>query len=403
MLTRIHTGYEGNSIHLGGYTITPGLDESLGFESNVLGTTTDQRSSPIILTSPSVSIDRPYSDGDVNASASLQNNSVLSLSQESYTNDTITLGASHSFGNDTGTIGYAHIDSSIVPTELNFLNVLNPIPIAEDVVRLNYATQFSRFSVTPNASFTSTRIGNSIQDGQLDNLSYLDRDDFDAGVNVGYELATNRTILFVAEGDDTVFPQRDPFQPNLDDHNIAFLVGYQDNSGGLFNYFLLAGYELEQFNYAGYGSQSQPIAEGGVVYTPTALTTISLVGRHEIEQTTQPNQIGFTYDHVGLELDRELRRNLILSGNFNYDRDSLEKSNVSGNAVSLSSNLAWRINHQLTMNFTVSYSTFSSSTPITFTPAQALQGIDLLTNNEVTNNTGSITNFSATVGVHIGL
>ena len=401
VLTRGHLGFEPDVIRVGGYTISPNLSEQFGYESNLFGTIVP-RGSPEIQTSPSLSVDRPYSDGDVNASASFTNVQYPSIPQEGFNTDSVSIGASHDFGNDTAHVGYTHLDSEIVPSEFNFLNVLVPIPVSTDTVRADYETQFSRFSVQPNIAWSSYGYGNTVQDGVFTNISYLDRSDVDAGVNIAYELAPARKALLVIEGDDTYFGKTDPTEPKLDNVNIAALVGYEDYTGGLFSYYLLAGYQNQTFQFRGYGTQSQPIAEGGLVYTPTGLLTFTLTGRHEIEQSTQPDQIGFTYDHIGFETDYEYRRNIILTSVVSYDRDTFTKSGASGDSWSASESANYHVNRYMTLNLSLGYTTYkiSQATEEAFVPGINPLGI---LNPLIVNENGRVNVFTATVGVNLSL
>ena len=358
VLSRVHPGFEQFSAQIGGYTITPGLTEGFSYNTNVLGTVVDTRGSPEITTNPYVSVDRSYTDGDVNASGSFQNLTATAVPTESYNTDTVSIGASHNFGRDTLTAGFAHLDAAIVPSQLNFLGSFVPTPIQLNTFRGNYSTQFGRLDVTPTVTYTQYAVTNVVQNGVYQNNSIFDRNDVRAGVNFGYETSAQRQLLFIIDSDTTRFPETNPYEPQPNNYELAAVVGYENNAGGLFNYFILAGVETEQFQSGLYSGQTEPIAEGGIVYTPFAVTTLSLTGRHEIEQTDQPNAIGFTYDHIGFEIDHELRRNIILTGNFSYDDAVYTKTGASGSAISAGGNLAYRVNRGLTLNFNVGYSEY---------------------------------------------
>ena len=289
-----------------------------------------------------------------------------------------------------------------MPSEFNFLNVLVPIPVSTDTVRADYNTQFSRFSVQPNIAWTSYGYGNTVQDGVFTNISYLDRSDVDAGVNIGYDVATNRKALLVIEGDDTYFGKTDPTAPKLDNVNIAALVGYEDYSGGLFDWFILAGYQNQTFQSRTYGSQSQPVAEGGLVYTPSGLLTLTFTGKHEIEESTQPDQIGFTYDTLSFEADYEYRRNIILTSNVSYNRDTFTKSGASGDSWSVSQTANYHVNRYMTLNLSLGYTTYeiTQATEEAFLPGVNPLGV---LNPFIVNENGRVNVFTATVGVNLSL
>ncbi len=403
VLSRVHPGFTPDAVQFGPYTISPNLYESVGYQSNLFGTVVGTKGSPQIVTSPSLSVDRSWSDGSVNLNAGFQDNEYPSVSQESFNTDNVSVGVSHDFGRDTLNVGYSHIDSVIVPSELQFLSVLNPIPVANDTARASYSTDFGRFNLQPNVSWDHYAFGNSIQDGMFDDISYLNRSDIDAGVTLRYEVATSRNALLVIEGDNTYFNEYDPVEPRLDNSNIAALVGYEDFSGGLFNFFLLAGFQDQHFVAGLYGTQSQPIAEGGVVYTPTGLTTLSLTGRHEIEDTTQPDQIGFTYDHVGFEVDHELYRNVILSGVVDYDRATLAKNGASGDSWTLNGSVNYRVNHNLTLTFNASYLTYSTTQEVASAFEPGLNALNLFSIAPESAVSGAVNVFATTLGVSLSL
>ena len=396
VLSRVHPGFEQFSAQIGGYTITPGLTEGFSYNSNVLGTVIDTRGSPEITTNPYVSVDRSYTDGDINASGSFQNLTATAVPTESYNTDTVSIGASHNFGRDTLTAGFAHLDAAIVPSQLNFLGSFVPTPIQLNTFRGDYSTQFGRLNVTPTVTYTQYAVTNVVQNGVYQNNSIFDRNDVRAGVNFGYETSAQRQLLFIIDSDTTRFPETNPYEPQPNNYELAAVVGYENNAGGLFNYFILAGVETEQFQSALYSGQTEPIAEGGIVYTPFAVTTLSLTGRHEIEQTDQPNAIGFTYDHIGFEIDHELRRNIILTGTFSYDDAVYTKTGASGSAISAGGNLAYRVNRGLTLNFNVGYSEYQTTYQTALEALAPLGTVNL-------NQTGTVQSVVIGVSAQFGL
>ncbi len=400
VLTRGHTGFEPVTIRLGGYEIIAGLDESVGYQNNVLGSVVAPQGSTVITTTPSVTVNRQWSNGSVYVSGSVSNNEYTNLQNESFTSDSIAAGVSHNFGNDTLTAGFAHIDADQLPAALNFISLTQPIPYQINTIRAQYQTQYGRFIIQPTVDYTTQTINNAFENNGYEQLTYLDSNTIDAALNVKYELVPHRDILLVAEVNDTAFPKTNPFGPNLGNVNVAGLVGYEENTGGIFNWFILAGFQNQTFNHSNtYATQSQPIAEGGVVYQPTGLTTLTLIGRNEIQDTTTPDQIGYTYQHLGFEIDHEYLRNVILTGNASVDRYVFDKTGSAGLSYNISAGVQWQVSRHLYLGFTVTDSIFNSSI------ANQLNFINVANQKLGGSNTtnATINDVTATVNMHIGL
>lgn len=357
VLTRVHPGFEQHSIPLGGAALTPTLDEGVGYESNVLGSNIAQ-GSPFLNTSPAVSLSKDWSRGSFVASGSLTNVDYFSLPTENYTNDTIALGGSYQMGRDTVSLAYAHLDVNVLPTGLNFIGITRPLPVHVDQFSIDDALRFARVTLDPNFSFTVSSFNNVVENGAYQNIAYLNRNDVAGGINAYYELAPQRNLILSLRTTGEIFGKTNPMGPKFDNHGVTALVGYRDNTGGIINWYALFGYQEQDFDY-GYPKQSQPIGEAGLTWVPTGLTTVTASVKREIEETIQPDQIGYTYLTADARVDHEYLRNLILHGEFSYERASREEQE--GNYLTFDTGGRWSVNRNLRIDLGVTYRHFTSN------------------------------------------
>ncbi|MDZ4052043.1 MAG: outer membrane beta-barrel protein, partial [Phenylobacterium sp.] len=68
----------------------------------------------------------------------------------------------------------------------------------------------------------------------------------------------------------------------------------------------------------GFGARAQ------VEWFPTQLTTVTFTGSRTIEESASPGSAGYTSANLGVKVDHELMRNVILTGNVSKGKDDYQ-------------------------------------------------------------------------------
>ena len=347
--SRLRPAYDAPGIRYGEVTVRVELDETLGLDDNVLGQPT-HRASSLIETNAQVRAEYNHSDTTAFASLTVDDNEFPEVSQQSHTDWTASIGGTHQFGRDTLTFTYQHLNLNQTARDLDVPQLQNALPFQLDSIRLDYRAVFNRLFVEPNLTVSDVSLSNGTVAGTPYIQTDQDRVVFQPGVTLGYELAPLRDVVLVLQDSVAAYRNRLPTEPSRDFNDISALTG-PDFQEGIFRYRLLAGYEVRNFTSSAYKTIANPIAEALVFWNPSGLTTVTGQVTRHIQNSSDNTTTAFTETAFGLQVDHELRRNVLLNANAQYVQDdySANQGNAGGSQelITLSASATWLINRNL--------------------------------------------------------
>ena len=310
--SRIRTGYENPGIHAGTFTIRPLVNESFGYESNVLGLARP-RGSTVVQTNASIDAASESSRATVNTALSVADTRYLDLAHQSFTNWNARLGGTYDLGRDTASVLVTHDTLSQTQRDLDVPQLDAPLSYAIDTLHLAYRAMFNRLSLTPSVdtsrySFDSGFSGNRIYD-----QSYRNRVVVTPGVLAAYEFATRRSAVVVVRNTTAFFSSGTAVAPKRNFNDVSVLAGVDYDIDGVLRARALVGYESRSFTSNAYRTIQAPVAELSLIYNPTGLTTITGTVARRIQDSADETTAGVTALSASLRIDHELRRNILLT------------------------------------------------------------------------------------------
>jgi hypothetical protein len=361
VLTRAHPEYQSDGMRIGGFNLQANLDETVGYNSNVTAT---GGGSWFLQNAPAVHLE--YFD-----SPALDR-----------TDWTATVGGATAIGLGNLNVGYTHLSLSSVGTGLGEQVTTTYIPYTVDDVRAAYNYLMGRFTFTPNLddklySFGQGRFGNVIIDQKS-----LNRNILSGGLTTAYSLAEQEDLLVVLQGIESHYTNATPGQQSADSQSFQALAGIDVQATGTLRYRLLGGVELRTFTSSIYSSQTSPIAEASLVWTPTGLTTVTTTLSREIDDPATAGTGGFTYTNAQLVVDHELYRNILLQGRFGYQIAEYVGGGGLGNnggtqsAFNVGGSVNWLLNRNLRLSLDYNYVNQGAGGPrqVVFNGQTTLQG-----------------------------
>ena len=186
------------------------------------------------------------------------------------------------------------------------------------IARVGYAHQFSRVNLRVDA-----------RGQRLDYLEFpdndRDRNQLDVGARAEYALSP-RITPFVEGG----FQRRD-FDASVDDSGVdrdsqqyAALVGARFVITDLLFAELAVGVEHTEFDEPTFDPLTSPQVRGSLIWNPTQLTSVILQAQRTEDPTTQAGASSKVRTGVGLRVEHELLRNLLLFGEAGYRNEEFE-------------------------------------------------------------------------------
>ncbi|MGA7966680.1 MAG: outer membrane beta-barrel protein, partial [Gammaproteobacteria bacterium] len=161
VVSRVHPLYEEPGVRVGGFTVHLNLDESGGYNSNVLGLNGAEGSS-VVQTSPSLAINSDWSRNALGARFGVDNFQYPALSAQNRTNWTAAIGGGYTIGRNNLTVGYAHLALHESATDIGAPPSTTPIPYTVDDMRTAYPIEFGALKITPNFEASLWRYGNTV-------------------------------------------------------------------------------------------------------------------------------------------------------------------------------------------------------------------------------------------------
>jgi hypothetical protein len=348
VLSRQRPEYDPLGINLGEVTIRPELLESVGFDDNVLGQP-GHRGSAVIETNARVQALYDHSDTTGFVNLNVDDNRYLQQNSQSYTNWSASVGGTHSFGRDTLSFAYDHLNLNQTTRDLDVPQLNNALAYRVDTVRVDYRTVFSRFFVQPGLTVSNFAYDNGTAAGQPYIQNYRDRVVVQPSVTLGYELLPRENLVLVVRDATGRYSNQIAGMPSRNYNDFAILGGVDFESGGIWRYRLLAGYETRQFSSSQIDTIQAPIVEAEVIWNPTGLTTLTASASRHVEDSAAETTVGYTETAVGLRVDHELRRNVLLRATASYLSDDYSQNQGHQDLYGVGTAATWLLNRNMAL------------------------------------------------------
>ena len=314
VLSRDRPDYASGGVRAGSFVIRPAVTESLGYESNVLGTS-NARGSSLVKSRADLEAASDVSRVNVRVALQVDDTRYLDLPKQSFTNWSARLSGSYELGQDIVSAGYEHLNLNQTARDLNVPQSLNqPLSYQIDTVRAEYRKTFNRVFVTPGIAVSNYSYGSGSAANSTFQQNFRDRVVYLPSVTLGYELSPRRNVVVILRDAVASYRTRPTGLPARDYNDFAALTGIDFDVTGLVRIRALVGYEIRTFDAATFKTIQAPVAELSTIWTPTGLTTVTAGVSRRIQDSADETTAGFTETSAKVRVDHEFRRNILLNG-----------------------------------------------------------------------------------------
>jgi hypothetical protein len=348
VLSRSRPEYDSLGVRVGSFTIRPQLQESGGYDDNVLGTRVGAGSA-FVETNARVGVDYDSALAKANAFVSVDDMRYLSESRQSYTNWTAHLAGSYVFGDDLLTASYDHFNLNQSALSLDAPQLDAPLEYRVNILRIAYKAVFNRVFVQPALSLASYDYDNGTVAGAPYLQNYRNRLVGTPSVTVGYELAPRRNLVVVLRDAAGDYSTAEPGFAKRNFNDKSILGGIDFDADGVWRYRVLVGYESRSFSSSQYKTIQAPIVEGAVIWSPTGLTTVTLLATRHIQDSADETIAAFTETGVRLQVDHEYRRDVLLQAYGAAYEDDYTQGLGSQNLYRLGASATWLLNRNMSL------------------------------------------------------
>jgi hypothetical protein len=326
VLQRPHPEYDALGVHLGGFMLYPRLETSLTYDDNIFSTDTNKLSDTYATVGGYAQLNSTWSRHALSAQAYVVTDQYFNRTTESHTD----YGASTTGRLDivrgadaTATLGYDRLTLPRYSIEdVQFLRD----PLRYDAGRAAFTAEkeFNRLRLSGSYNWNNYRYDNGVTPGGvIVSEKYQDRDEQSYSGRVDYAISPDTSIYAVATGNDVSYSQN---SSSVTDRNST---GFHVDGGADFDLtdlmrgHLQIGYLDQSFSNNTLFPETKGVsASANIDYFLTPLTTINVHASRAFDSTGLANAAGYTATGAGGEVDYELRRNIIVTGKFDYEGDT---------------------------------------------------------------------------------
>lgn len=350
--SRLHPEYDPLGIRVGEVTIRPELFETTGYDDNVLG-----RQSPagsmVIETNAQVQANYDDSIRKAYAGISVDDYRYPQQQEQSYTNWTGQLGGSYELGQDTLSAQFQHLNLAQTVRDLDVPQLDKALPFRVNLGSVDYKAVFNRVYVQPSLTVSTYDYDNGTVNGAPFIQTNRDRLVVQPGVTFGYELSPRRNLIVVMRDASATYYNQIPSQPKRDYNDAAVLAGIDYDTGGIWRYRLLAGYEMRTYQSNQFKTIQAPIVEATAIWSPTGLTTVTATAARHIEDSTDETTVGLTETELKFRVDHEIWHNVQLRASGAFYLDDYSQNQGHQTLYTLGTGATWLVNRN--MHLTASY------------------------------------------------
>ncbi len=354
--SRLRPDYQPQGQRVGDFVVRADVAQSVGYDSNVFGTEPG-RGSFIAETAPTLSVASDWSRDALFGALSLDNQAYLQYPNQSRTDWTGTIGGAYMLGREPLRISYSHLSLHQDRTDLGALPTDTPVPFQVEALGASYLWRQARFTFEPTLNATIYRFDSTTIGGLAAPQAFRDRDVLQASLLSRYELTPERSLVVMLRSTNATYTSQPAASVNQNSTGYEVLAGIDDDINGLWRLRLLGGYGVRSFQSPGIATYQAPIAEASVVWTPTALTTVSGWLIRTIQDADIEGATAAAYTGGQLAIDHEYLRNLLLNIHGGVQQADFLQLHQSQTLYSAGAGITWLLGRHLRLGLTYDYTT----------------------------------------------
>ncbi len=349
VVSRLRPDYDYRAVRAGDFIIRPEVSESLGYLSNVLGTS-NAKGSAVVDTGAGMQVLSDWSRNAIGAAASFDDTRYLQQPNFSALNWNASLGGTFQINRDSAFAGYAHQTQNQTPRDLDTPRLDRPIAYRADVFRLGYDMGFNRLSLRPEINVQLLSFDNGTVGGQPYIQRFRNRTVLTTSVVASYRVAERRRVVLVVRNAAARYNHVDTTGLKRDYNDSSVLAGVDDDVDGIVRIRALVGYETRTFSATGLKTIQAPIAEASVIFNPNGLTTLTALVARRIADSGDESTTGYTETTARLVVDHEYLRNVLLQGQVAFTRDEYPGGGGTQSLIGAGGSITWLINRNLRLS-----------------------------------------------------
>jgi hypothetical protein len=352
--------YEPLGIRAGAFRIFPRTDASLNYDDNIFATKNDTDSDFIAVVGPSVGVQSDFSRHAVGFEVFSRVGRYFEHTKEDYWDFGLNGDGRLDITRDNNlqgsfTVARLHDTRDDPENDATVAESRRPVRFMNYDANLAYNHLFNRVTFRLTGVFDR----NDYRQGAgTANQNDRDRNIYTGLLRVGYNVSP-RINTFV-EGLYTVQKRdvsRDEDGFDRDSNGWGARGGVNVNFTDLLLGEAFAGFREQYFSDSAFDTENGLNYGIGITWLPTQLTTVNLTGASDFQPTTNEDASANFQTTVGLRVDHELLRNVLIGVEGGYVRDDFENTNVTDDRFDAGADITYLINRHFSVGAAYGFST----------------------------------------------
>ena len=317
--------YEAVGVKAGGFTLYPRVTASLEGNDNIYATKADEKADAIWRVKPEVALRSNWSRHALGAFASASVDRYKDFDSENTEEYTLAVNGRLDIvhGSDiSGSVQYQALTEPRTSPQSPASSV-KPIEYSLVTSKVTGVKEFNRLRLTGRLSDLDYNYDDGVDLlGASVEQDTRDRNEVYYGGKVEYAMSPD-TALFLALLGNT--KNYDLSTAGRDSDGYVATVGANFELSEVARGDIAVGYMKQSYDNALYGEIDGFSGEAKVEWFPTALTTVTSTAARTIEEAVTTGSPGYISNNIGVNIDHELLRNVLLSATASYGKDDYKK------------------------------------------------------------------------------
>ena len=374
--SREHKATDPVGVHVGAFTIRPQVAVGGGYDSNPLFSH-KPKGAELFETTGSVSATSDWSTDKLSALITFDDTRYPSLSNQSATNWSASLGQVFDFSTDRLALTATHLALHQTARDLNSAALDAPGAYGVNNLRATYAATRGQVTFTPQVQYTGYRYDDVAIAGTRVSQGYRDRDIVDGELATKFSFALLRDVAVVLRGASIQYREARPGQPKPDATAVSALIGLDHATSAVWRYRILAGVQSRQSASPAVKARTAPVVEANLIYMPSGLTTLGLTVTRAVQDAAGEFAAAFTYTEARFSVDHELTRDLLLHGHVRVQRAEYDQTGTAETAANAEASATWLMNRNMRLVGSYAYISKQPAAGGTITESLAMVRLQL--------------------------
>lgn len=323
---RVAEGYDQLGVRRGAFLILPSVEVDARYDDNIFATQTNESDDLIALVRPDVKVRSQWSQHALNFGANAEVARYADFTAEDYEHYTLTSDGRVDITRETNaTARFRYRFSTEERGSPNDVNGVAPTDTEDMLVGARLNHRFNRVVVRVSGEFEDFDFDDVATTTGVTNNDDRDREKWTFGLRVGYEISPRFQAFMDGSYNEIDYDSAvDDAGVNRDSDGYGVTAGVAFDITGVTRGDVGLSYREQDF-----ADQSLTDADGvgldaGVTWDVTRLTQVRGTAGLSIDETTTANTSGLVTQRVGVTVNHELRRNILLNGGVSYSQSDYE-------------------------------------------------------------------------------